>query len=466
MKPLTRRNSVVCILWDASLWFTHIGSAARTWGGVMTGNVVGQSSISIARIAVIVAITCAVLVATDTASAASRDYVVVLRDGVSVDTHLKANRIAPMRVYRSALNGYAARLSDTQYRKLLASSDVTAVAPDRVIATAPPFTISPPPAEQPAQAPGNAVRRIGVLSSPTAKVDGIDDEFDVDIAILDTGIDLDHPDLDVRGGVACTNADSFADDNSHGTVVGGFAAAVDNTIGRVGVAPGARLWAVKVINKTGGGKLSNVLCGVDWVTANAATIEVANMSLNFVKQPESPNCGLAARKNDVDVLHVAICESVAAGVTYTVSAGNDSTDSQTVIPSMYDEVITVSAITDLDGQPGGLQPPTGACSSELNAVHIIADDTFVFFSNFGEDVDIAAPGVCINSTAPDDNYLTGSGTSFASPLAAGAAALYIANNPAASPADVRAALLTRAEPGPIPGDPDSYPEGIVNVAGL
>jgi subtilisin len=226
------------------------------------------------------------------------------------------------------------------------------------------------------------------------------------------------------------------------------------------------LWAVKVINKTGGGKLSNVLCGVDWVTANAATIEVANMSLNFVKQPESPNCGLAARKNDVDVLHVAICESVAAGVTYAVAAGNGSTDAQTVIPSMYDEVITVSAITDLDGQPGGLQPPTGACSSELNAVHIIADDTFVFFSNFGEDVDIAAPGVCINSTAPDDNYLTGSGTSFASPLVAGAAALYIANNPATSPADVRAALLTRAEPGPIPGDPDSYPEGIVSVAGL
>jgi subtilisin len=222
-----------------------------------------------------------VLVAAEPASAASGSFVVVLRDSVSVDAHLKANGIVPTRVYRSALNGYAARLSDAEYRRLLASTAVTAVTPDKVIVTAPPFTISPPPAEQPAQAPGNAVRRIGVLSSPTAKVDGVDDEFDVDIAILDTGIDLDHPDLDVRGGVACTKTESFVDDNSLGTVVGGFAAAIDNAIGRVGVAPGARLWAVKVFSKTGGGKLSWLLCGIDWVTANAATIDVANISGNF-----------------------------------------------------------------------------------------------------------------------------------------------------------------------------------------
>jgi subtilisin len=297
-------------------------------------------------------------------------------------------------------------------------------------------------------------------------VDGIDDEFDVDIAILDSGLDLDHPDLDVRGGVACTSAKSFAADSPHGTVVGGFAAAIDNAIGRVGVAPGARLWAVKVFSKTGHASLSWVLCGIDWVTANASTIDVANFSGNFTPSSDSANCGLSARKNQVDILHVALCESVQAGVTYTVSAGNDSIDTQGTTPAAYDEVITVSAMTDLDGQPGGLQPPTGACSSELNAVHPIADDTFVFFSNFGQDVDIAAPGVCINSTAPDNNYLTGSGTSFAAPLVAGAAALYIANNSAASPADVRAALLTRAELGPIPGDPDSFPEGIVNVAGL
>jgi subtilisin len=95
-----------------------------------------------------------------------------------------------------------------------------------------------------------------------------------------------------------------------------------------------------------------------------------------------------------------------------------------------------------------------------------ADDAFAPFSNFGADVDIAAPGVCISSTYPGGLYAFGSGTSFSAPLVSGAAALYISTHPGATPAQVRSALIAAAEPGPIPRDPDAFPEGIVNVTGL
>ena len=101
------------------------------------------------------------------------------------------------------------------------------------------------PLDQPAQAVKAAVRRVGGLESPTAKIDGIDERIDVDIAILDGGIQPDHPDLNVVGGQNCVgNGKSWDDRDGHGTMVAGFAAAKDNSIGVVGVAPGARLWAV------------------------------------------------------------------------------------------------------------------------------------------------------------------------------------------------------------------------------
>ena len=88
------------------------------------------------------------------------------------------------------------------------------------------------------------------------------------------------------------------------------------------------------------------------------------------------------------------------------------------------------------------------------------------FSNFGEPIDLPAPGVCVASTFNTGGYAVGSGTSFAAPIVAGAAALYLANHPSATPHEVRQALRAQAGPGPIPGDPDGYPEGVLNVAGL
>ena len=216
------------------------------------------------------------------------------------------------------------------------------------------------------------------------------------------------------------------------------------------VAPGARIWPVRVLNALGTGSTSDVICGIDYVTANADEIEVANMSLGGAGT-DYGNCG-AGR----DAMHQAICEAVDAGVTFVVAAGNDSSDASTSTPAAYDEVITVSALADFDGRPGGLGEPT--CRDD-------EDDTFASFSNYGADVDLIAPGVCTESTWLRGGYNTISGTSMASPHVAGGAALYLATNPGASPAQVRSALVAAGSDDWDAGDdPDGVQEPLLDVS--
>lgn len=391
------------------------------------------------------------------ASGASASYIVMLKPGVSVDAHLKSLKITPNRVYRSSAQGFEAVLSDTQYARELASPDTTIVARNESKpAGLEPLAKKPPQPFFP-QEPTFGVVRVGGLISPTAAIDEVDTRIDVDVAIIDTGVDASHPDLNIAGVLDCTGNNGGGDKQGHGTFVAGLVGAIDNSFGKVGVAPGARIWSIQVANNNGLITDSALLCAMDWVTAHASTIEVANLSLGG-PDPQTTNCGIASRKQDGDPLHVAVCAAVAAGVTVVVSAGNDSVDASSRTPASYPEVITVSAMADSDGQPGGLGGNTLCDSSP--------DDTFAFFSNFGSPVDIAAPGVCVSSTYIDDWYARGSGTSFSSPLVAGAAALYLSTHPGASPAAVRSALLALAEPGPIVGDPDNYPEGVLNVGTL
>jgi len=157
--------------------------------------------------------------------------------------------------------------------------------------------------------------------------------------------------------------------------------------------------------------------------------------------------------------HRAICKVVNAGhITVVAAAGNDHTDANTRAPATYDEVITVSAFTDFDGRPGG--QGVSSCSSGH-------DDTFASFSNFGPDVDIAAPGVCIRSTAPGGGSAVMSGTSMATPHVTGAVALYIAKGVGpGTPDDVRTWLLTEASrpqdsPFGFTGDKDKVPEPVL-----
>lgn len=362
-------------------------------------------------------------------------YIVTLSAGDPATVaaqHARARGAQVQFVYRNALRGYAARMSASAARDLAASPGVVSVVPDRIV-------------RADAQIVPAGIARIGGPTSSTQAGDGRD-AVDVDIAIIDTGIDTKHRDLNVVGGVNCVaGSKSYNDLNGHGTHVAGIAAARDNNSGVVGVAPGARLWAVRVLTSQGAGSWSSVICGIDWVTANAATIEVANMSLGGGGPEGSCTDG---------GMHQAICRSVAAGVTYVVAAGNAASDATSFVPATYDEVITVSAITDFDGNPGGLGAPTCATGR---------DDTFASFSNYGADVDLTAPGMCVLSTWRGGTTGVASGTSMASPHVAGAAALYASRTPNATPAHIRTALI-EAGTSDWTGDPDGIQEPLVNVA--
>ncbi len=365
-----------------------------------------------------------------------RSWIVVLdRDaapGKVARRHAAAVDAETTHVYRHALAGYAARMSENAAARIAALPGVVSVRADRAVHAT-------------AQSTPTGIDRIDGEQSSTASGDG-SGSVGVDVAVIDTGIDVDHPDLNVVGGVNCSTGRSFDDGNGHGTHVAGTIGAKDDSTGVVGVAPGARLYAVRVLDNRGSGSWSSVICGIDWVTGQASTIEVANMSLGGSGSDTGCNDG---------GMHQAICNSVAAGVTYAVAAGNSADDAANHVPAAYDEVITVSALADFDGKPGGLGAPT--CRSDV-------DDTFANFSNYGSDVDLIAPGVCINSTWKGGGYNTISGTSMASPHVAGAAALYKSANPGASPAQVQSALQAAGTTDWNDGDdPDPTKEPLLSV---
>lgn len=372
------------------------------------------------------------------------DYIVVLHDTAAPRRasrrHAERFEMSVGHVYTSALKGYSARMPVRAARALEAAKGVQSVQADREVRTT-------------AQTTPTGIRRVLATQSPTAGIDGVDDRVDVDVAVIDTGVQLDHPDLNVYrpGAKACGLLNFNANDSQgHGTHVAGTIGALDNGTGVVGVAPGARIWPVRVLNALGSGSTSDVICGIDFVAANADRIEVANMSLGGAGTDRG-SCG-AGR----DAMHQAICTAVDAGVTFVVAAGNESADAATSTPAAYDEVITVSALADFDGLPGGAGQPT--CRTDQ-------DDTFASFSNYGADVDIIAPGVCILSTWLRGGYNTISGTSMAAPHVAGGAALYLARNPGASPAQVRSALVAAGSGDwDASDDPDNVKEPLLDVS--
>ena len=388
------------------------------------------------------------------------EYIVVLKNGVRALDVANAHALQPKRLYAHALNGFAGKIPDAKLAALKNDPRVALLEADvKVFAYA--------------QSQPTGIRRIGTSSA--AKIDGIDERVNADIAVLDTGIDLTHPDLDVYRAVSFTTDSTDGNDgNGHGTHVAGIAAALDNGAGVVGVAPGARLWAVKVLDNTGSGALSGIIKGIDYVTQNASQIEVANLSLGA--------------QGSSDSLRLAIQNSVAKGVVFVVAAGNSNFEIyggdatfgtwDDFFPANYPEVMTVSAMADTDGKAGG----TGTSTSYG------ADDTLATFSNWsstvvpnnpvtspGAAIDVAAPGVDIFSTYKGGQYATMSGTSMASPHVAGAVALYVSQygraTDAAGVARIRQAFIDHAEPesnwginptNPFRNDPNLEP--LLNVA--
>lgn len=314
-----------------------------------------------------------------------------------------------LNIYQHALNGYVIRTPDNENSTLIAElrkdPRVALVEPDQRVHA---FEQSIP----------LGVDRVDGDLNFALSGEGTGTPVDADIAVLDTGIDLTHPDLNVYNEVSFVPGTSSADDdNGHGTHIAGIAAAKHNDIGVVGMAPGARLWAVKVLDSNGAGSISDIIAGIDYVTEHANEIDVVNLSFGC-------ECSSLA-------LDEAVNNAVTAGITFVVAAGNSNKDASMFSPANNPSVITVSAIADSDGKCGAIGPSTKYGN----------DDSFASFSNYGSVVDIAAPGVGILSTYKGGEYAVLSGTSMASPHVAGAAALYSSQNHGSTPGEILSVLI-------------------------
>jgi subtilisin family serine protease len=381
-------------------------------------------------------------------------YIVMLdttADTTKVMTrHRQREGMQAERSFKHAFRGFTAKLDKQQRRALLADPNVAAVVPDEVISIT-------------AQTMPTGVSRVGAPSSSVANINGVDDRVDADVAIVDTGI-WPHHDLNIAGGYNCSTSDrtAWSDGNGHGTHVAGTVGAKDNTVGVVGVAPGVRLWSVRILNSSGSGLLSWYVCGLDWILAqrdpndsSRPLIEAVNMSVAKSGRDAS-DCGISIR----DVLHQAICRLYNAGITVVAAAANERGSAAGYVPAAYNQVITVSALADTDGRAGGLGG--NRCYSWGGYDR---DDTFADFSNYGSDIDLIAPGKCIWSTKPGPSYGYSSGTSMATPAVTGAAALYKASRPLATPAEVREALRYLGNLGWFTStDPDPYHEPLLGVS--
>lgn len=282
------------------------------------------------------------------ASTAATGYIVVLKPAATVNEARGISQrlaLAPSFFYDTVFAGFAAQLTPAQAASLRRDPRVDFIEPDR------PVHLVDKSASFAQVLPWGIDRIDADLNPGTAG--------GVGVAVIDTGIDLNHPDLAhvVAGANFVRSNSPPEDDNGHGTHVAGTIAAADNSFGYVGVAPGATVIAVKVLNRQGSGTLSGVVAGINWVAANqsALGIKVANMSLGASGFSQA--------------MYNAIQFASNAGVTFVVAAGNSAANAANYSPAGFDNVITVSALN--------------------------ANGTFASYSNYGAVVDFIAPGTSI-----------------------------------------------------------------------
>ena len=328
-------------------------------------------------------------------------------------------KIKPLRL----INGEAVLLSKNAERALSKNSDVLRIDDDVVVEA-----LAKAGAIQPPQTLPWGINRVDAeLVWPSGNSGDA-----VKVAVVDTGISADHPDLknNIKGGYNAINPlKSWNDDNGHGSHVAGIIAALNNAIGTVGAAPLADLYAVKVLNRQGSGYLSDIIEGLDWAIAN--NMQVVNMSLGT--------------SSDILSFREAVQRVSAAGIVQVAAAGNSG--GSVGYPAAYPEVIAVSA-TD-------------------------SGDALASFSSRGPEVDLAAPGVGIYSAYKGTGYATLSGTSMAAPHVAGSVALVLSVPISVAydadfdgvwdPAEVQQKLQDRAVDLGVSGFDNLYGWGLINA---
>lgn len=337
----------------------------------------------------------------DAATAVSGSYIVMLDHKADKTKLAKEYGGKLNRNYSSAINGFSASgLTETEAKRLAADPAVSKVVQNKKFHID--ATQDNPPSwgldriDQTGTAGDNA------YTYPDSAGEG------VTAYVIDTGVRITHEEFEGRAsyGYDAVDDDDVADDGyGHGTHVAGTIAGAT-----YGVAKKAKIVAVRVLDDSGSGTTEQVIAGIDWVTGNREGPSVANMSLG----------------GGVDeALDAAVQKSIASGVTYGVAAGNESGDASESSPARVPEAITVASST--------------------------VDDEQSYFSNYGSLVDLYAPGSDITSAWNDSDTGTDtiSGTSMATPHVVGAAVVYLAGHPDATPDEVATALTGGATPDAI-----------------
>ncbi|MFG2379261.1 S8 family peptidase [Streptomyces sp. NPDC048504] len=356
----------------------------------------------------------------------SGSYLVTLRGGTAAPSAAGKDLAAKYgakisHTYGTVLNGYAITADERQARLLAADARVASVAQDTRVTLDSGSRVAGRVQRNP---PSWGLDRLDQAGLPLSKsyTSPQSGGSGATVYVIDTGIRITHKDFGGRASYGWDFVDDDAtaqDGNGHGTHVAGTIAGTT-----YGVAKKAEVVAVRVLDNAGAGTTSQVIAGIDWVTRHAHKPAVANLSLGGIHNAQ---------------LDAAVRDSIASGVTYTVAAGNDGLSAGLYSPADVKEAITVGATDKSDARAA--------------------------FSNYGPAVDLFAPGVSITSAsyASDTGKATFSGTSMASPHAAGAAAVYLGGHPRATPAQVSAALVAGAVSGKVSGEGLGSPDKLLQV---
>jgi subtilisin family serine protease len=378
--------------------------------------------------------------------------IIALRADADPEAVARDYGLTPVNVYRYALKGFSATVPPEQMDALEQDSRVVSVgANDKFYPCAQTIT--------------SGVIRMGITNFPLAHINGVDERISVDVAVLDTGIQTNHPDLNVVHAVGFADPGLNGDDwDGHGTHVAGIIGALDNNIGVVGVAPGVRLWSVQVLGPTQSAT-ANVLAGLDYIAQHADEIEMVNASL-------------AANGTSYEIVHQAVSNLVSMGIVFVAGAGNNGQDilgpsrtqgsANNTIPAAFPEVATISAMESNPlwlNDDGTLYTYPDGSYAQNPYFDQIWHSSNVSFTNKtprlvnspGAGIDLAEPGVKITSTYLTNGYATLTGTSMACAHASGLVALYIAANGRAHSAQdvyrIRQALVDSAQPQSAWGNP-------------